>query len=295
MLSARPARPIRVHLEVLVLDVDRDLVGDVGIHEHRSEGGVAPGVGIERADAHQAMHSLFRLQVAERVVAFDLDSGPRDAAFFPLLDVHHLVLVVVPLHPLRVHAQQHHRPVLAFRSASAGMHGQDRASEIIGIAEHRPEFELLHAVHQAGHESLELLRERLVLFVEQLDHVPSVAELALEGVVALDPLLVLFQLGQDGASALVVVPEVGLRAPDLERGYAITPRGEVKDSSRGDPTSPPGRSAGACTRVRRSCGKKIAAHCDPRSRVLGPPATVLSGRTSRRRSTTYSDPGKVLA
>jgi hypothetical protein len=132
------------------------------------------------------------------------------------------------------------------------MDGQYRPPEIIRLAQHPSELEALESLHQAIHQAFELLCDRLVRLVEQLGHFVGVAQLAFEGVVSLDPLLMLLYLGENGAGPLVVVPEVGRRARGLEDGYALAPGSEVKDSSRGGPTSPPGRSAGACIRVRRS-------------------------------------------
>ena len=98
-----------------------DAIVDDRIDPDRGEAGVAARVGIERRDAHEAVHARFRLHPAMRVVALDddrrrLDAGLVAGRLFDDLDVE-----FAALGPAHVHAQQHARPVAAFRAAGAGM------------------------------------------------------------------------------------------------------------------------------------------------------------------------------
>src|SRR5437867_2564588 len=71
MLSARPATPESIALEVVWLDLDVDRALDIGRDINGCERSVPALVGVERADAHQAMHAGLALQVAVGVIAAD--------------------------------------------------------------------------------------------------------------------------------------------------------------------------------------------------------------------------------
>src|SRR5262249_37976586 len=121
VLPAGAARPHGVSAHVGLLDLDDDTVVDNGIDRDAGEGGVPTGVGVERRDAHEAMHAVLALEPAISIVALHLDGGRLDAGLFAggLLQVFDLVAVL--LGPARVHAQQHIRPVLALSAAGAGV------------------------------------------------------------------------------------------------------------------------------------------------------------------------------
>ena len=69
VLAARAARAVGVDAQVLVLDLDLDVLVDLRPGEHGGEGGVAPGGGIEGADAHEPVHADLRRKVAVGVFA----------------------------------------------------------------------------------------------------------------------------------------------------------------------------------------------------------------------------------
>ena len=82
----------------------------------------------------------------------------------------------------------------------------------------------------------------------------------------------------------------------FESGYLLPFGGQVKDSSRGARAAPLGRRGGAGGRGSRPCvGLKIRPHSGLRPPEAAPGATRDRRALSRRRSTTNSDPTKVLA
>jgi len=62
MLAARAAGAESVDAEIVQLDVDSDLVVDLGENEYGCERSVTPRGRIERRDAHQAVDADLRLQ-----------------------------------------------------------------------------------------------------------------------------------------------------------------------------------------------------------------------------------------
>jgi hypothetical protein len=79
VLAAGAAGAEGVGAHVGRVDLDLDRVVDLGVDEQAGEAGVAAAGAVERALAHQAVHAGFGAQVAEGVVALDLDGGALDA------------------------------------------------------------------------------------------------------------------------------------------------------------------------------------------------------------------------
>ena len=104
MLSAgaRGAEGIDAH--VLDFDVDLDFVVHLRVDEDGGERGVAPRVGIERRDAHQAVHADLALQQAVRVFAVDFERHRLDARAFALQPVGNHRREALAFGPAQVHA-----------------------------------------------------------------------------------------------------------------------------------------------------------------------------------------------
>ena len=79
VLTARPARPIDVDAQIGRVDVDLDVVLDLGRDEHRGEGRVATIAGVERRLAHEAVDPGLGAQPAVGVFAVE----PTDALLMP--------------------------------------------------------------------------------------------------------------------------------------------------------------------------------------------------------------------
>ena len=181
VLAARPARPQHVDADVRFLDLHVDAVVDRRIDIHAGERGVPARVGVERRDAHQAMHAALGLEPAIGVAALDLDGGRLDARLFAAGLLDPVDLEAVLLGPARVHSQQHAGPVLALGAAGAGMHLQ---VAVIGVRLARQE-RLELAARDIGAQLLErglgLANDLLVVLgLAELDHGELVVELALD-------------------------------------------------------------------------------------------------------------------
>ena len=132
VLAAGARGAIGVDLAVALVDLDLDAVVDHRIDPDRGEAGVAARVGVERRDAHQAVHARLGLQPAVGVVALDHDRRRLDAGLVAGRLFEHFDVEFAPLAPAHVHAQQHARPVAALGAAGAGMDFD------IGIVGRRP-------------------------------------------------------------------------------------------------------------------------------------------------------------
>ena len=138
-----------VHLDVFVAEVDLDRVVDVGIDEHRREGGVPPRLRVERRDAHQPVHALLRLEEAVGVLALDLERDRLDPRLFARLRSRIGDLEAVALGPADVHPHEHLGPVLRLGAAGAGMDGEDGVARVVRALQHGLQLEALDRLRRA--------------------------------------------------------------------------------------------------------------------------------------------------
>ena len=87
VLSALAAAAGGGDLDVLVVDLDGDVVVDLRDDVEAGERGLAPRLGVEGGDAHQAVDSVFVLEIAVSIFADDLQRRVADAGLVVLLDV----------------------------------------------------------------------------------------------------------------------------------------------------------------------------------------------------------------
>ena len=143
VLAAGAARAERIDAQIVRLDIDLDLVVHLRVDEDGGERRVPPRIGVERRDAHQAMHADLGLQHAVGVVAVDFEGDRLDAGAFALQPVGDDGGEAVALGPAQIHAQQHLGPVLAFGAAGAGMDGHDGAALVVFAGEQHGGFHAL--------------------------------------------------------------------------------------------------------------------------------------------------------
>ena len=117
VLAARTARPEGIPLDVRRIDRDFDRIVDRRRHEHRRESRLPLVIGVERRQAHHAVHAVFALEVAVGVFALEFERAGLYTYLLASLIVEHLDLVSVRLAPAGVHAHEHRRPVERLRAA----------------------------------------------------------------------------------------------------------------------------------------------------------------------------------
>jgi hypothetical protein len=148
VLAAGAAGAEGVGAHVGRVDLDLDRVVDLGVDEERREARVAAAGRVERALAHQTVHAGLRAQLAEGVVALDLQRRAADAGDVALGLFQHLGLEALALAVLQVLAQQHRRPVAGLGAAGAGLDVDEAVQRIRRVAEHAAELELLDRLAQ---------------------------------------------------------------------------------------------------------------------------------------------------
>ncbi len=122
VLSAGTGGVVGVNADILHINLDIIIV----VLEHRGnvqrgEGGVAPGVGVKRRDAHQAVHALFTAKVAVGMIAVHFKGDGFNARFIAFKVIQELDGKAHPLAVAGIHAVQHLCPVLCLRAAGAGV------------------------------------------------------------------------------------------------------------------------------------------------------------------------------
>ena len=115
---------------------------------------MAAGVCVERGDADEAVHTLFAAEVAIGVVAADLEGDGLNARFVAVKQIQQLDSEAHLLAVAGIHAVEHGRPVLRFRSARARVEGQHRVVVVV----------------VAAHEGFQLQRVGMLFERRQLIH-----------------------------------------------------------------------------------------------------------------------------
>ena len=121
VLAAGALRAVGVDAQVVVGDLtDLDVVLDLRQHLHQREGGVAPLLGVEGADAHQPVDAALGAQVA---VGAPRPSTLMVALLMPASSPSSWSMISVaeamPLGPAEVHPEQHLGPVGGLGAAGA--------------------------------------------------------------------------------------------------------------------------------------------------------------------------------
>ena len=145
-LTCWPPAPLERYVsiaQVLVVDLDLDVLVDLGRHVDRRERGVPPLRRVERGDAHEPVHAHLPLEVAVGVIADHVQRRALEARLFPVLPLDQLGLPAPLLREAQVHAQQHLRPVLRLRAAGAGVDREPRVVLVLGRAHLHGQLELV--------------------------------------------------------------------------------------------------------------------------------------------------------
>jgi hypothetical protein len=198
---------------------------------------MAAGVRVEWRNPDKAVHSALRLQEAVGERAFELNRGAFDACAFAILEIQFRdgPALFFSIHP--VHAQQHFRPVLAFRAAGAGIDLHDSRQFVFGLVERAFEFGLFYERDGFGKSFTCFLFAGFTSFPE-LEKDGKVLYGCLYGFVELYPELIQLDIFQDFRSPFVVVPEAGAQRKLFLFIDLISSVIDVKETSSRPPNGP---------------------------------------------------------
>ena len=132
VLPAGAARSKGVDAQVLLVNLDVDVVRQLGPDVDRGERRVPARRLIERRNPHQPVDAGLGREQAVRVVADDRERHALDAGFLARLQVDDFPLEAAALDPPQVHAHEHLGPVLRLGAAGARMDRDDRVLPIHG-------------------------------------------------------------------------------------------------------------------------------------------------------------------
>ena len=181
VLAAGAGRAIGIHLQVGRVDLDLNGVIHHRIDPDAGKTGLPPGVGIERADADKPMNAAFGLQPAIGIRARDLQRRRLDPGLLAFALFDELHLVTVRFRPAHIHAHQHLRPILRFRSAGAGVQFD---IAVVGVSLARQQafdlapLGLLGAGPQAGHGIGD--HRRIALSFRHRDQFQGIGDISLQ-------------------------------------------------------------------------------------------------------------------
>ena len=232
MLAACARGAIGVDAAVGFVDLDVDAVINLRIDPDRRKARVATRIGIERRDAHEAMHPRFRLHPAMGIVALEQQGRGLEARFIARRLFDELDLKLASLRPARIHAGEHARPVAAFGTAGARVNFDEG---VVGVSLAREQRLDLPAL-AFGLQGLELgnalgLDLCIALGFREFDKSHRVLELPLKARKAIQAIFKLRALAHDLLRGVGIVPEIGVFDPGIQFGQAARRGIDVKDAS----------------------------------------------------------------
>ena len=191
-----------------------------------------PRIGIERRDAHEAMHARFGLQPAIGVLALDQEGRALDARLLAVGDIDDLDLELPPLGPARIHAHEHVGPILALRAAGARMHLEEAVIAVGFAGEQGLDLLAARAIRDRRDGLLALLDRALIAFgLAELDQHSGIIELALERADRQDARLEIRPLAHQKLRLGGIVPEGRALRKRVQLGKALLCLVPVKDAS----------------------------------------------------------------
>ena len=165
MLATGTRGAIDLHFNILRADLHFYIIGDLGNHFHRGEGGVAAACSVKGRNAHQAMDAGLALEEAVSIGTLDHNAGRFEAGFIAIEIVENLIGIAVALRPAGIHPVEHLAPVLGFGAAGACLEGDQGIVAVVLTGEERFKTRLLHLLLQVFIAGLQLVEHRLVIFL----------------------------------------------------------------------------------------------------------------------------------
>jgi hypothetical protein len=189
-------------------------------------------IGIVWRNAHEPVHTGFRLQPAIGILALDLHGYGFQAGFFAGAGLDHFGLEAAGLRPAQIHARQHLRPVLTLRPAGAGVDFEKRVVAVRLAGVQRLDFERGRLSGKLGQRFLRVGDDlRVALILTQCDEFEIVLQAGFKLGIGVDGIFELLALAHDGACILRIVPEgriFGACVQFLQADRGVVP---VKDAS----------------------------------------------------------------
>ena len=164
MLATGAGGTVDLHFDIRRVDLDFNVVIQLGHHFQAGKAGLPTGVGVKGADAHQTVYTVLTLEHAIGIGALDHHGSGLDAGLVAVQHIQHFHGVAVGLGPAGVHTVEHFGPVLGLGTTGAGVEGQNGVVVIVFSVEHRHELQFVDGLFHALHCLLPLAGQRGIVF-----------------------------------------------------------------------------------------------------------------------------------
>jgi hypothetical protein len=131
VLTARALGPERVDPDLVPVQLDLDVVVDLGQDLDEGECRLAPLLGVEGADPHEPVDAALGAQPAVRGAALDGEGDALQAGLLALGAVEDLGVEPVSLGPPKVHSEQHLGPVRGLGPAGPRADRDERRTVVV--------------------------------------------------------------------------------------------------------------------------------------------------------------------
>jgi hypothetical protein len=190
------------------------------------------------------VNAVFSFEITVSVLAGDREGGTFDAGFIPRLKIDKISLVTAAFNPSGVHAKQHFRPILGFRTTGTGIYGQDGILAVIFTIQHQGKVQFDDLFFDGYRLPTDFLDGIPVFFFHgQIEKDFAFFEIAVQGVVSSDAVREMGPFLQDRFGLLRISPESVLGEDFFYFPQTVFLGGDVKDTPLIFPVStagPPG-------------------------------------------------------
>ena len=205
-LAAVAAGAVDVDFEVFWIDLDL-VEGDLREDFDEGKAGLAEVVGVEWAEADEAVDAVFAFKTTVGVWGFELDDAGFNAGFVGLLALESRCFDVVFLCPTEIHALEHFGEVLCVEAADAGSEAENCIAFVVGTGETEELFKL----EEIGFDGGELVGDfGLEAEVGDFEEFVEVGELDFHRLPGLDEVVELIEFVDFGAGVVGLVPDFGV-------------------------------------------------------------------------------------
>ena len=165
VLPPRARRTVGIHPQVGRVDIDLDVVINLGGDKNRSKRGVTAPTAIKRRLSYEAMHPCLGAQPSEGVLPFKLHRRTLQAGHLTSRRLDQRRLEPLVFTPSQIHSQQHLSPILRLGASRAGLNIQISIILVRLAREHSSEFQFFQRTFERRQILLDRLSCILVVFL----------------------------------------------------------------------------------------------------------------------------------
>ena len=209
MLTAGSGGSIGINADVVRLDLDFIVLGQLRHHLAGHKGSLPLPLCVEGTDPHQTMYAVLRTKEPVRVRPVDLKIHGLDARLVAVHQIHNIQGKALLISPPGIHAEEHGAPVAGLRAAGSRVQRDNGVILIVFTGQERGQPQLLQMRLEIIQFTPHILRRRgILILVGHLNQIENILILALESVCLLHGFLQILERLHLSVGLLRIAPEI---------------------------------------------------------------------------------------